>query len=207
MCAVRDWTVPAAAGSSHADHGGTVRRLHPSTRLQRQCKAEHPDRAYRRQERGECEGLAAPRPDGERVSGRFTRVGRSRRRRRARAGLRTELSPLDLHLWSDLPVPELGPVEPVLWAEVDAGLDGLMLATGGVWLESIPDAAKVYEGLSTVNGLKSARTRSLNGSEGVSLIAGRGRWSWTRSGTCVNGWRRGSGRWQGTRTGWRRRQA
>ena len=37
-------------------------------------------------------------------------------------------------------------------------------------MESIPDAAKVYEGLFTVNGLKSARTRSLNGSEGVSLI-------------------------------------
>ena len=29
--------------------------------------------------------------------------------------------------------------------------------SGGVWLESIPDAAKAYEGLFTADGLKSAR--------------------------------------------------
>jgi hypothetical protein len=42
--------------------------------------------------------------------------------------LRDASNPLDIHRWSDLPVPELGPVEPVLWSEVGAGLDGLMLA-------------------------------------------------------------------------------
>ena len=50
---------------------------------------------------------------------------------RARAGLRGANDPLDIHLWTDVPLPELGPVEPVLWGELEGGLDGLMLATGG----------------------------------------------------------------------------
>ena len=37
---------------------------------------------------------------------------------RARAGLRGETDPLDLHLWTDVAVPELGEVEPVLWQEL-----------------------------------------------------------------------------------------
>jgi hypothetical protein len=64
-------------------------------------------------------------------------------------------------------LPELGLVEPVLWSEVDAGLDGLMLATGGVWLECIPDAVRAYPGLFTADDLKSARKTR----EGVSLIS------------------------------------
>ena len=85
---------------------------------------------------------------------------------RARAGLRGGGEPLDLHLWTDVAVPELGPVEPVLWDEVEAGLDGVMLATGGVWLESAVDAVKAYPGLFTVDGLRSGR----KGGGGVSLI-------------------------------------
>ena len=76
---------------------------------------------------------------------------------RARAGLRGEDEPLDIHLWTDVPLPELGPVEPVLWSELEAGADGLMLAVGGVCLESIPDAVQAYPRLFTVDGLKSAR--------------------------------------------------
>jgi putative DNA primase/helicase len=76
---------------------------------------------------------------------------------RARAGLRKAGEPLDVHLWTDVPLPVLGPVEPMLWDEVETNLDGLMLATGGVWLESIPDAVKAYEGLFTRDGLKQAR--------------------------------------------------
>jgi putative DNA primase/helicase len=76
---------------------------------------------------------------------------------RARAGLRKAGEPLDVHLWTDVPVPELGPVVPVLWHEVDAGLDGAMLADGGMWLETIRDAAQAYRGLFTADGLKSAR--------------------------------------------------
>ena len=63
-------------------------------------------------------------------------------------------------------MPELGPVEPVLWDELEAGLDGVMLATGGVWLESAVDAVKAYPGLFTVDGLRSGR----KGGGGVSLI-------------------------------------
>jgi hypothetical protein len=51
----------------------------------------------------------------------------------------------------------LGPVEPVLWDDLNAGLDGLMLAAGGVWLESATHAARAYKGLFTIDGLKSAR--------------------------------------------------
>ena len=80
--------------------------------------------------------------------------------------MRGEAEPLDIHRWHDVPLPELGPVEPVLWGEVDAGLDGLMLAVGGIWLESIPDAVRAYPGLFSVDGLKSARRTT----EGVSLI-------------------------------------
>jgi hypothetical protein len=78
---------------------------------------------------------------------------------RARAGLRTPESPLDLHKWSDLPVGELGPVVPVLWEEVEGGLDGLMFATGGVWLEVVRHASEAFEGLISVNGLKQAHRR------------------------------------------------
>ena len=78
---------------------------------------------------------------------------------RARAGLRGPDEPLDIHLWTDVPLPELGPVEPVLWSELEAGLDGLMLATGGVWLENVTDAATAYKELFTANTLKQARKR------------------------------------------------
>ena len=85
---------------------------------------------------------------------------------RARAGLRTPDEPLDVHLWTDVPLPELGPAEPVLWEEVEAGLDGLMLATGGVWFESAVDAAEAYKGLFTVDALNQAKKRG----HGTSLI-------------------------------------
>jgi putative DNA primase/helicase len=78
---------------------------------------------------------------------------------RARAGLRSDAEPLDIHLWTDVPVPELGPVEPVLWSELETGLDGVMLATGGIWLESATHAAQAYNGLFTVDGLRSGRKK------------------------------------------------
>jgi hypothetical protein len=73
---------------------------------------------------------------------------------RARAGLRSDV---DIHLWTDLPLPALGPVEPMLWNEVESDLDGVMLATGGVWLESAAHAVEAYKGLFTLDGLKQAR--------------------------------------------------
>jgi hypothetical protein len=110
----------------------------------------HPDPTAERLRRLACEGAL------------IQAVGR------ARAGLRSSREPLDIHLWTDVAVPELGAVEPVLWHEIEAkaGLDGLMLATSGVWLESARDAAKAYSGLFTRRGLQDARSRS----EHVSLI-------------------------------------
>jgi hypothetical protein len=84
---------------------------------------------------------------------------------RARAGLRKPGEPLDIHLWTDVPVPELRAVIPVLWNEVAVGLDGVMLATGGVWLESLTDAELAYPGLVKANTLKTERRRRGGGVE------------------------------------------
>jgi len=100
-----------------------------------------------------------PDPRAERVRRQITEAALIQAIGRARAGLRGDDDPLDIHLWTDVPLPELGPVEPVLWAELDVGLDGLMLATGGVWLESVPHAAGAYKELFTANTLKQARKR------------------------------------------------
>ncbi len=80
---------------------------------------------------------------------------------RARPGLRGDADPLDVHRWTDLPLPELGPVEPLLWGEIDPGLDGLMLAVSGIWLRCIPDAARAFPELFTANTLKVARQRQI----------------------------------------------
>jgi hypothetical protein len=52
-----------------------------------------------------------------------------------------------------------GPVEPLRRQDMVVDLDMLMLALGGVVLESIPDAVMAYDGLFTRDGLKSARQR------------------------------------------------
>jgi hypothetical protein len=81
---------------------------------------------------------------------------------RARAGLRDEKTPLDIHRWHDVPLPELGPVIMQRREEVMAGgLDALMLATAGAWLENIADAVRSYERqkLFTADGLKKSRQR------------------------------------------------
>src|SRR5262249_37361642 len=75
------------------------------------------------------EEKAAPQPRAERLGGQVTEGGLSQAVGRGRAGRRGEGEPLDLHLWTDVPVPELGPVVPVLRNELEGGLDGLMLAT------------------------------------------------------------------------------
>jgi len=101
--------------------------------------------------------MAASLPDGSRV----------RRESHARFCERLEVKslrpthpPLDIHLWTDTPLPELGPVEPVLWDEVAVGLDEQMLATGGIWLGNAPHAAKAYPELFSENTLKQARKRA-----------------------------------------------
>jgi hypothetical protein len=78
---------------------------------------------------------------------------------RARAGLRGPNEPLDLHLWTDIPLSELGRVVPVLKDELEDGLDAQMLAAGGVWLECAPDAAEAYPALFKLEALKRDRER------------------------------------------------
>jgi hypothetical protein len=78
---------------------------------------------------------------------------------RARALLRTAETPLDLHLWTDVPVPELGPMIPQLWADMKVGLDWVMMATGGVWIENDRQAEKAYPGVIGREALKQDRSR------------------------------------------------
>jgi hypothetical protein len=79
---------------------------------------------------------------------------------RARGALRTAETPLDIWLWTDVPVPELGPVIPKLWAQVAVGLDWQMLATDGIWLENTRHAALAYPEMFSKNGLLWARQAS-----------------------------------------------
>ena len=79
---------------------------------------------------------------------------------RARTGQRTADSPVDVYLWTNVALPELGPVTPMLWDEVKPGLDSLMLATGGVWLSSPTDAELAYPTLLSAEGLKKSRNRT-----------------------------------------------
>ena len=46
--------------------------------------------------------------------------------------------------------------QPMLWDEVEVDLDGVMLASGGVWLESVPHAVEAYKdkGLFKAEALK-----------------------------------------------------
>ena len=83
-----------------------------------------------------------PDPRAEQMRRQVTEAGLIQAVGRARAGLRKAGEPLDIQLWTDVPLPELGPVEPMLWAELGAGLDGLMLAVTGCWLRNIADAGR-----------------------------------------------------------------
>jgi hypothetical protein len=99
-------------------------------------------------------------PRAERMRRQVTEAALIQAIGRARAGQRGLGEPLDIHLWTDVPLRELGPVEPVLWGEMETGLDGLMLATGGVWLENVTHAAKAYRDLFTASTLERARSRA-----------------------------------------------
>jgi hypothetical protein len=111
-----------------------------------------------------------PNPRADRMRRQITEGALLQAVGRARAGLRDDDNPLDIHLWTDVPLPELGPVEPVLWAELEVGLEGLMWAAGGVWLGSAPHAAKAYPELFSENTLEQARKRAQAGGGGTSLI-------------------------------------
>ena len=98
-----------------------------------------------------------PDPRAERVRRQITEATLLQALERGRIGLRGPGEDLDIWLLTDVPLPELGPVEPMLWAELETGLDGLMLATAGVWLENAVHAAEAYSDLLTVSGLRASR--------------------------------------------------
>jgi len=65
--------------------------------------------------------------------------------------------PLDIHIWTDIATPELGPVDPMLWQGPTT--DEEMLAAG-VWLELPADAARVHPNVVvSVAALRQARSR------------------------------------------------
>ena len=98
----------------------------------------------------------------ERFRRQVTEAGGNQNEGRARASLRDENSPLDIHRWHDTAMPELGEAEAVLWDEIKVGLDWLMLTgkDAAVWLENISHAAKAHSGLFTDRALEKARERS-----------------------------------------------
>jgi hypothetical protein len=99
-------------------------------------------------------------PVAERLRRQITEGSNIQAEGRARPGLRDADSPLDIWRLHDVPLPELGEVIPVLWDELRAGHDALMLAVGGVWLANNEHAAQAYPGLFTLNTLKQARKRA-----------------------------------------------
>ena len=101
-----------------------------------------------------------PHPLAERVHRQGTEAALLQAAQRGRPGLRGPHSPLDIFLLTNVPLPEIGAVEPMLWSELDDGLDAMMLAMSGVWLKNISDAAEAYGGLFKAKGLETSRNRS-----------------------------------------------
>ncbi|OBQ37792.1 MAG: hypothetical protein AN484_24720, partial [Aphanizomenon flos-aquae WA102] len=80
---------------------------------------------------------------------------------RIRAINRTADTPADIHIWCDVPVPDLGAVEPCLWQ--GPTVDEVMLAKG-CWFERAGDAAAAYRDdcrdLGTAQAVEDMRKRS-----------------------------------------------
>ena len=106
-----------------------------------------------------------PDPRAERVRRQITEGELLQDWGRARAGLREENSPLDVFLLTNVALPEIGEVEPVLWDEMKVGIDGMMTAVGGVWLRNISDATEASGGLFTAEALKKDRLRGRQGAD------------------------------------------
>jgi hypothetical protein len=83
---------------------------------------------------------------------------------RARAILRTAADPVDILLLTDVPLPELGPVEARLWDEMRPTMDDIMLAVHGMVLENVTDAANVGPDVAkSGDALRKARERGGEG--------------------------------------------
>lgn len=73
---------------------------------------------------------------------------------RIRAINRTAENPADIHLWCDVPVPDLGRVEAMPWQ--GPTIDETMLADG-CWLERAVDAVRVYPDLGSSQAVEKGR--------------------------------------------------
>jgi hypothetical protein len=104
-----------------------------------------------------------PHPMAERLRRQITEGAIIHAVGRARAGSRKPDEPLDIHLWTNVPVPELGRVEPVFGDDIEVGFDALMLATAEVWLENTADAERAFPKLLTAKRLEDARRRKNTG--------------------------------------------
>jgi len=100
-----------------------------------------------------------PDPLCEAIRRQITEAGIIQAAGRGRGTNRTAAHPLDLILWTDTPVPELGFVEAETWE--GASLDDEMLA-GGCWIDLPADAARMHpEIVPSPSALKKARMRSM----------------------------------------------
>jgi hypothetical protein len=91
---------------------------------------------------------------------------------RVRGMWRTERNPADVNIWTDVPLQDQAEAsednptpydtgylhEPILWDDVRPTADEMMLAYGGVWLQSAKDAEKAYPGRINEGSLKVARS-------------------------------------------------
>ena len=78
---------------------------------------------------------------------------------RGRGVNRTAANPLDVHIWSDIAVPELGRVEAELGDDHAPTVEDEMLAAG-CWLDRTADAARVWPDLGNAKALGKARERA-----------------------------------------------
>lgn len=100
-----------------------------------------------------------PDPLCEAIRRQITEAGIIQAAGRGRGTNRTAAHPLDLILWTDTPVPELGFVEAETWE--GASLDDEMLAAG-CWIDLPADAARMHpEIVPSPSALKKARMRSM----------------------------------------------
>jgi hypothetical protein len=76
---------------------------------------------------------------------------------RIRAINRTAKTPADINLWVDIALPDLGPVEPLIWRGPTA--DEAMLARG-CWFGRAGDAVTAYPDLGTRQAVEDARKRA-----------------------------------------------
>lgn len=105
------------------------------------------------------EALAHRDPLCEAIRRQVTEAGLVQAAGRIRAINRTEQTPADIHLWTDVAVHDLGAVEAMTW--VGPTIDELMFSKGA-WLERARDAAAVHEGLGSHQYIDRERGESLS---------------------------------------------